>query len=126
MRTFVVLLFVASFAGCTPKPGQGPGLGSPGVISCSTQAVAAAAPDGIGPVNRCLSGDGDVSACLLGLIQPATQFTLALVGCLTRHEGSAASSASQANPGDKIDAYRAARAHDFLDKMAARGYVFAD
>lgn len=127
MRTFFVVLIAAlAVTSCNPKPGQGPGLGSPGIISCGERGIVAAAPTALGPVNACLSGDEDITACLLGLITPATKFTLGLVGCLTKHEGAASSAAAQANTDDKLDAYRAARARDFLQKLAERGWTFTD
>lgn len=110
---------------CQPKPGAN-GLGSPGLVSCGTQAVAAAAPQALGPVNACLAGSGDIQACLLGLIQPAVGITIATIGCLTRHEGAAASAASQVNPDDRVDRMKAQRARDFLEKMDQRGYRFTD
>lgn len=119
-------LVVSCLAACQPKPAGGGGLGSPGIISCGTQAVAAAAPQALGPVNACLAGGGDIQACLLGLIQPALNITLATIGCLTRHEGAAASAASQANPGDGLDRQKAQRAREFLEKMDQRGYRFTD
>jgi hypothetical protein len=126
-RALLFLALVCSTAllipACRAKPDGG--LGAPRVIDCASQTVAAHAPESLGPVNTCLAGDGDIQACLLGLLQPAIGITVDVVGCLTRKEGSAASAASQANPDDAVDAKRAARAKDFLEKMDARGFQFS-
>jgi len=125
-RALLFLALVCSSAlllpGCPVTPDKG--LGAPRAIDCTLQAGAAQAPQALGPVNSCLAGHGDVLACALGLVGPATGFTLDLIGCLVKREGSAASAASQANPADQVDAARAQRSREFLEKMAARGYQF--
>jgi hypothetical protein len=125
-RAILFLALVCSSAllipSCRARPDGG--LGAPRVVDCASQAVAAHAPEALGPVNVCLAGQGDVQACLLGLIQPAIGITVDVVGCLTRKEGSAASAASQANPENTVDARRAQRAREFLEKMRERGFSF--
>lgn len=126
-RALLFLALVCSSALLIPSCRGGrpdEGLGMPRVIDCASQAVANHAPEALGPVNVCLAGEGDVQACLLGLVRPAVGITLDVVGCLTRKEGSAASAASQANPENTVDARRAARSRTFLEKMRERGYAF--
>lgn len=125
-RAILFLALVCSTAllipSCRARPDSG--LGMPRVIDCASQAVAGHAPEALGPVNSCLAGEGDIQACLLGLTQPAIGITVDVVGCLTRKEGSAASAASQANPSDTVDARKATRAKEFLEKMHERGFSF--
>lgn len=127
MRALLFLALVCSTALLIPscRTTRPDGLGAPRVVDCATQAVAQRAPEALGPVNVCLAGEGDVQACLLSLISPATGITLDTIGCLVRKEGSAASAASQANPDNTVDARRASRSRDFLEKMQQRGYSFA-
>jgi hypothetical protein len=120
------IVIAALCLGCQPKPAGGGGLGSPGVVSCGTKAVGDHAVDALPGVNRCLGGDGDVMACLLGLVQPALGIVLETVACVTKHEGAAAHAAAQANPGDTMDLHRANRAREFLGKLADRGYTIQD
>jgi hypothetical protein len=122
----LLALFVFCSLGCQPKPGSGPGLGKPGLISCATEVAADRAVDFLGPVNGCLAGESDIQSCLLGLVQPAVGATLAVIGCLTKHEGAAARSAAEANPFNDRDKRRAARAGEFLGAMEQRGYRFED
>jgi hypothetical protein len=115
LLAFALLLALACDS-CKPTPGT-PQTITPGtVVSCGTQAVTAHATEALPGVNACLSGKDDITTCLLGLVQPAVGITLDVIACLTKHEGSAASAASQANPDDKVDARRAARAREFLEK----------
>lgn len=100
-------------SGC-PKPPPGPGEPH-GIVQCGTEAVQACAPSALPAVNGCLSGTGDVTSCLLGLIQPVGCITYEVVACLVRHEGSAAEHAWQANPEDTRDHWRAQRAKEFLE-----------
>ena len=121
-----MLTFAVLSASCQPKPGTNGGLGNPGLISCGTQAVTDHATEAMPAVNACLSGTSDIVTCLLGLVRPAVGIGVDVIGCLTRHEGAAASAVSQANPADTVDARRAARAREFLQTMSRRGYVFSE
>src|SRR4051794_33018375 len=124
MKYFAQLLCLAVFAvAACPKPPPGPGEPRPSVIACGTAAVEKCAPQALPAVNECLSGTGDVTSCLLSLIQPAGCVTYETVACLVRHEGAAAEHASQANSGDTRDARRAARAREFISKQ---GVQFSD
>lgn len=116
---------IACLTACQPKPGAN-GLGSPGLISCGTKAVSDHAIDALPGVNRCLAGDGDIQACLFGLVQPAVGILIETVACVTKHEGAAARSAAQANPFDERDKRRDARAREFLEKLEARGWRIQD
>lgn len=105
----------------TACPHPQPGPGAPhGIVECGAKAVQACAPGALPAVNECLSGSGDVTSCLLGLIQPAGCVTYEVVACLVRHEGAAAEHAHQANPEDTRDHWRAQRAKEFLSKTAAK------
>jgi hypothetical protein len=90
------------------------------LIACSGDALAHCAPDLLGPVNECLSGKTDVVACLTGFARPAGCTAIDYIACLVRHEGSAASAAAQANPSDSMDVRRAARAHEYLERIGAQ------
>jgi hypothetical protein len=115
----------ALFLGCQPRP-RADGLGSPGIIDCGSKAVADHAIDALPGVNRCLSGEGDIVACMLGLLQPAAGIVLDTVLCVSRHEGAAARASAASNPFDERDRRRAQRAAEFAEKMRERGYVTAD
>lgn len=102
-----------------PKPIPGP-VTHPGIVQCATMAVQQCAPGALPAVNECLSGNGDVTQCLLGLIQPAGCVTFEVIACLTRHEGAAADHAFKANPDDALDFKRSKRAKEFLEKSGAK------
>jgi hypothetical protein len=108
-----LIIGVVDLAAC-PHPTPGPGAPH-GIVQCGTEAVQACAPSALPAVNECLSGSGDVTSCLLGLIQPAGCVTYEVIACLVRHEGSAAEHAYQANPQDTRDHWRAQRAREFLE-----------
>jgi hypothetical protein len=108
--------------GCQPRP-KVDGMGSPGVIDCGTKAVTDHAIDALPGVNRCLSAETDVQACLFGLIDPAVGIVLSTVACVTGHEGNAARSAAASNPFNDRDKRRAQRAAEFLGKLEERGYT---
>lgn len=118
MKRVLCLVVLLDLAGC-PKPGP-PGTPTHGVIQCATEAIQKCAPGALPAVSECLSGESDVTACLLGLIQPAGCITYQVVACLVRHEGSAADHAAQANPADAIDVRRARRAKEFLTETGAQ------
>jgi len=119
--TGVVVLYAAlvvAIAACPrPQPQPGP---AHGIVECGAKAVQACAPGALPAVNECLSGTGDVTTCLLGLIQPAGCVTYEVVACLVRHEGQAAEHAYQANPKDTRDRWRADRAKEFLERTGAQ------
>ncbi len=121
---FAAIVALSVSLACTPKPGTAPGPTAPGgVISCGTKAVTDHAAQTLAPVNQCLASTGDVTNCLLGLVQPLVGITTEVIACVTRHEGSAAAAASRANPDDAVDARRMARAREFLE---GQGFQFAD
>lgn len=101
-----------------PKP-PGP-VSHPNPVQCASAAIQKCAPGALPAVNECLSGSGDVTDCLLGLIQPAGCITYETIACLVRHEGSAAEHAYQANPDNTRDRWRAERAREFLTKTGAK------
>jgi hypothetical protein len=114
----LLALVLLSVSAC-PKPTPDGGVVQ-GVIHCGSQAVQSCAGGALPAVNQCLTGTGDVTGCLLGLIQPAGCITYQVVACLTRHEGSAAARAAELNPADTRDAWRAARAKEFLERTGAK------
>jgi hypothetical protein len=115
-RLFPVLAVLAL---ACPRP-QPPGVPTHGIVQCGTEAIQKCAPGALPAVNECLSGQGDVTDCLLGLIMPAGCVTYEVVACLVRHEGAAADHAAQANPADALDVRRARRAREFLAKTGAQ------
>ena len=115
-----MIAMMCLLAAC-PKPGPGPGQPpAPGVVQCSADAVQKCAAQALPAVNECLSGQGDITVCLIGLIQPAGCITYEVVVCLTRHEGAASMHAFEENVNDSRDAWRANRAREFLDKQQVR------
>lgn len=119
----LLALLLAAFAlTACPKPTPGPGGPTPvkGVIECAVDAVQSCAPSALPAVNSCLAGHGDVTSCLLGLIQPVGCVTYEVVACLVNHEGAAASTAARANPDNTRDARVAQRAREFLDGQGIR------
>jgi hypothetical protein len=119
---FLILTLVLFFPAC-PHPVPGTVEPHPGIVQCGTEAISRCAPGAVPAVNECLAGTGEITSCLLGLIQPAGCITYEVIACLTRHEGAAAERAFEANPADVRDQRRAARAQEFLDKTGAQ---FAD
>lgn len=122
MRLALASVAVLLLAGC-PHPNPAPNAPHPDVIQCGTQAVQTCAPQTLPAVNECLSGTGDVTACLLGLVKPGGCLAYEVIACLVKHEGSAANAAWQANAGDLRDQLRAARAKEFLE---GQHVTFAD
>jgi hypothetical protein len=119
LLTALVLL---ALPGCQPKP-RTDGLGPPGIVRCGSEAVGKHAIDALPGINQCLAGEGDVMACILGLVQPAAGILVDTVLCVTSHEGAAARAAATGNPFDERDRRRAARAEEFLGKMRDRGWA---
>ncbi len=95
----------------------------PKVIRCGIEAVQQNWPKAIGPVNTCLAGTDDVTACLLALISPVAGITHDVIACVVRKEGSEFTHAARANPWDTRSARSADRAREFLTKQ---GYQFAE
>jgi hypothetical protein len=120
-KMFPVVLLILTLSGST-SCGHTPPTVS-GVISCGSEAIQRCAPTALPAVNDCLAGDGDVVACLVGLIQPVGCMTQETIACVVRKEGSSANAAAQANPSDTVDAKRASRAKEYLTRQNIR---FAD
>jgi hypothetical protein len=114
MKTTHQLILAALLLAACPKPTPDGGIGQR-IVHCGSEAVQNCAPGALPAVNGCLTGTGDVTACVLSLIQPAGCVTYEVVACLVRHEGEAATAAYSANHSDTRDAWRSARAREFLE-----------
>lgn len=112
----LLLLVLLPLAAC-PRPV--PVTGVPGeVISCGVEAAKSCASQALPAVGRCLDGTGDVTSCLLGLVQPAGCVTYGVVACLVRGQRDSAAAHLSAMPDRRLG-----RAREFLERTGA---VFDD
>lgn len=117
----LLLLVLALALSACPKPIPEPGEPTkPNVITCGVNAIQQCAPEALPAVNACLAGMDDIVTCVIGLIKPGTCLVYETLVCVLRHEGSAAALAAKANPDNTLDARRAARAKEFLERTGAQ------
>lgn len=111
--SLLLLLAPLMLGGC-PRPVAVNGIPT-GIISCGVEAAKSCAANAFPAVAGCLDGTGDVTSCLLGLVQPAGCVTFGVVACLTRRERDDASTRMSLTPSARLE-----RANEFLLKTGAQ------
>lgn len=110
----VVGIVVLLLAGCASGPLAVRSIPAR-VISCGSEAAKDCAGGALPAVSACLDGTGDVTGCLLGLVQPAGCVTYGVIACLVRGERDAEHQRMAL-----ITSERALRATEFLEKTGAQ------
>jgi hypothetical protein len=109
----LLALLLLPLAAC-PRPVAVNGIPN-GVISCGVESAKNCASDAFPAVANCLDGEGDVTSCILGLVQPAGCVTFGVVACLTRRERDDATTRMSFAPSRRLE-----RANEFLAKTGAQ------
>lgn len=116
-----LLLLLLPLAACAPR-GSNP-ITVRSVVSCGTDAVKSCGTTAFGDVVGCLDGDGDVSACMLGLVRTgAACLAFDVVACVARGNAEPSVALGLVGP-SPLEQRRAARAREFL---AREGVIFDD